>query len=388
MTDSTKQTPSFTIGLDIGSRVCHYAILDSVGNEVESGKLVTRKDSVDSFFRRTAKVRVVLETCTESGWISRIIESRGHEAIVAHSRSLRAICDTPNKSDRIDAKTLAQLAFVDDRIHNLKRVKPRGAEAHAHLSILRARDAMVAARTGLVNHVRSVVKSCGLKIPGSSTRAFPDRAKENIPEEVHRAILPVIESIRELGVHIRDYDRQVVELCKTRYPETEFLRQVTGVGYLTALAFVLVIENPHRFARSRQVGAYLGLVPARDQSGQWDPQLGITKCGNSFLRRLLVGSAQYILGPFNKEDSHLKEYGLGICQRGGKNAKRRAVVAVARKLAVLLHHLWVSGEKYDPLRNAKSKGIPETTGSPASREPGRMAADYVRSRKASRESAA
>jgi transposase len=129
------------------------------------------------------------------------------------------------------------------------------------------------------------------------------------------------------------------------------LRQVEGVGPLTALTFVLTLEDPYRFEKSRSVGAYLGLVPASDKSGDRDPQRRISKEGDEMLRKLLVGSAHYILGPFGG-DSDLRRHGEKIASRGAKNAKKRAAVAVARKLAVLLHRLWVTGEVYDPLYNA------------------------------------
>lgn len=151
---------------------------------------------------------------------------------------------------------------------------------------------------------------------------------------------------------IKIYDKQIQRLCESKYPETISIQQIQGVAALTALAFVLTLESPDRFPNRRSVGSFLGLVPRRDQSGSTDKQLRITKRGNSFLRRLLVGSAQYILGPFGKE-SDLRSYGNRICQRGGKNAKRRAVIAVARKLSVLMHALWSTGEVYEPLRQSK-----------------------------------
>jgi transposase len=160
-----------------------------------------------------------------------------------------------------------------------------------------------------------------------------------------------LEVIASLTERIRDYERELETISKEHYPETELLRQVEGVGTLTALTFVLTLEDPYRFERSRSVGAYLGLVPASDRSGDRDPQKRISKEGDQMLRKLLVGSAHYILGPFG-HDSDLKRHGEKIASRGGKNAKKRAVVAVARKLAVLLHSLWASAEVYEPLRNA------------------------------------
>ncbi len=161
---------------------------------------------------------------------------------------------------------------------------------------------------------------------------------------------PILETIGSLTQRIRDYERQLETISEEHYPETNLLRQVEGVGTLTALTFVLTLEDPYRFEKSRTVGAYLGLVPASDRSGDRDPQKRISKEGDEMLRKLLVGSAHYILGPFGS-DSDLRRHGENIAQRGAKNAKKRAAVAVARKLSVLLHRLWIAGEVYDPLYN-------------------------------------
>jgi transposase len=200
----------------------------------------------------------------------------------------------------------------------------------------------------LVNHVRGAVKSFGGRLPKCPARSFHKNAAEHIPEALRPALGPILEQIGSLTERIRDYERQLETISEEHYPETDLLRQVEGVGPLTALTFVLTLEDPYRFEKSRSVGAYLGLVPARDQSGESDPQKRISKEGDEMLRRLLVGSAHYILGPFGK-DSDLRRHGEKIASRGGKNSKKRAAVAVARKLSVLLQRLWVSGELYDPL---------------------------------------
>jgi transposase len=206
-----------------------------------------------------------------------------------------------------------------------------------------------------VNHVRGAVKSFGARLPKCPARSFHKNAAKHIPEALMPALGPILEQIGSLTERIRDYERKLETIAKARYPETELLRQVEGVGTLTALTFVLTLEDPYRFERSRSVGAYLGLVPARDQSGDRDPQRRISKEGDEMLRRLLVGSAHYILGPFGS-DSDLRRHGEKIASRGGKNSKKRAVVAVARKLSVLLHSLWVSAEVYDPLYNTRRPG--------------------------------
>ncbi len=192
-------------------------------------------------------------------------------------------------------------------------------------------------------------------MPKCPARSFHKRAPEHIPEALWPALGPILEQIASLTAErIRDYDRRLEAISEECYPETTLLRQVEGIGPLTALAFVLTVGDPGRFEKSRSVGAYLGLVPATDRSGERDPQKRISKEGDEMLRRLLVGSAHYILGPFGS-DSDLRRHGEKMASRGGKNSKKRAVVAVARKLAVLLHSLWVSGELYDPLYNARRR---------------------------------
>jgi len=188
-------------------------------------------------------------------------------------------------------------------------------------------------------------------------KKLPQEGQRAHPQALRPALWPILEQIASLTERIRQYDRKLETVCEEHYPETELLRQVEGVGPLTALTFVLSLEDPYRFEKSRSVGAYLGLVPARNQSGDRDPQRRISKEGDELLRKLLVSCAHYILGPFGS-DSDLRRHGEKIASRGGKNAKKRAVVAVARKLSVcvLLHSLWVSAEIYEPLRNTHRFG--------------------------------
>jgi len=251
-------------------------------------------------------------------------------------------------------KNLARLARLDPKL--LYPLRHRGEDSQAHLALIRSREALVSSRTQLVNHVRGAVKSFGHRLPKCSARSFHKRASEHIPEALLPALGPILEQIASLTERIRDYDRRLEAICQEHYPETDLLRQVEGIGTLTALTFVLTLEDPYRFERSRSVGAYLGLVPATAQSGDRDPrEKRISKEGDEMLRRLLVGSAHYILGPFGS-DSDLRRHGEKIASRGAKNSKKRAVVAVARKLAVLLHRLWVTAEVYDPLHNSHRHG--------------------------------
>jgi len=206
----------------------------------------------------------------------------------------------------------------------------------------------VESRTKLISTVRGLVKSMGARVPSCSSVGFSRKAAAEIPEELRETLQPLLRLIATLSEQIKTYDQRIDKLATEKYMHTQLLRQVSGVGPVTALGYVLTLETPLRFARSRDVGPYLGLVPRQEDSGDSQPQLGISKSGDRMLRKLLVGSAHYILGPFGP-DTDLRRFGMRLCERGGKNAKKRAAVAVARKLAVLLHRLWVSGEVYKPL---------------------------------------
>ena len=217
--------------------------------------------------------------------------------------------------------------------------------------MIRARAVLVQTRTALINAARGLTKSYGERLPSCATYQMGKDQAELLSPAIRAALEPLLAEVETVTERIREYDKQLEQLCQTRYPETKLLKQVHGVGTLIALAFVLTVEDPHRFRKSRAVGCYVGLRPKRRQSGQSRPQLGISKEGDVYLRTLLVQGAHHVLGPFGK-DSDLRRWGLKLAAQGGKNAKKRAVIAVARKLAVLLHKLWVSGETYELLRLA------------------------------------
>jgi transposase len=349
--DVSSQQHKMTGGLDLGDRYSHLCLIDTQSGEaMEEGRLHTTPEAIRRRFASERPMRIAIEAGTHSPWVSRLLEECGHEVLVANPRRTRLIYASKRKTDQIDAENLARLARLDPKL--LYPLEHRGEESQAHLAIIRSRQALVGTRTQLVNHVRGAVKSFGGRLPKCPARSFHKRAAEHIPEALRPALGPILEQIGSLTERIRDYERQLETISKESYPrETGLLRQVEGVGALTALTFVLNLEDPYCFERSRSVGAYLGLVPATDKSGDRDPQRRISKEGDEMLRKLLVSSAHYILGPFGS-DSDLRRHGQKIASRGGKNAKKRAAVAVARKLCVLLHRLWVSAELYDPLYNA------------------------------------
>lgn len=345
---------TITIGMDLGDKKHVIYVLDSNGETGATFTIDNERMELIKFFKQYPGAVVAIEAGTHSPWISRQLSVLECNVLVGNPRKLRAIWDCDNKDDVRDAEMLARIARFDPKL--LYPIQHRGEQAQMDLELLKARDMLVKSRTSLVNHVRGAVKAVGSRLPSSSTASFHKQVKGHIPAGMEDGLMPILETIEELTQRIKDYDRKIEEVSKEQYPETELLRKISGVGPLTALAYVLVLERHDRFETSRQVGKFLGLTPRKDQSGETDKQLRITKSGSVFLRRLLVQAAQYVLGPFGPE-SHLRLFGQRLAERGGKNAKRRAIVAVARKLAVLMHRLWKTGEVYDPNYNSNRSAL-------------------------------
>jgi transposase len=352
MNDGNRATTMVTAGLDLGDKYSYLCLLDTdSGMVVEEGRLLTTPEALRRRFASEQQMRVAIETGTHSPWVSRVLKECDHKVLVANPRKTRLIYGQGRKTDKLDAEKLARLARVDPKL--LSPLEHRGEASQAHLALIRSREVVVRSRAQLINHVRGTVKSFGARLPKCSTASFHKKVAACIPQELQPALEPLLETIASLSTRIHHYDRELEVLAQEHYPETKLLGQVQGVGTLTALTFVLTLEDPGRFEVSRQVGVYLGLVPGKDQSGERDPQKRISKEGDEMLRRLLVGSAHYIFGPF-AEDSDLRRHGLKIAgSTAAKNARKRAVVAVAHKLSVLLHRLWISGEVYEPLYNAR-----------------------------------
>jgi len=342
--------PKLTICLDLGDRSSHYCILDEAGSVLLEHSLPTTPKGIHQVFSRIPRSRIALETGTHSPWVSRLLTQSGHEVIVAHARNVRLIGESRRKDDRIDARTLERLARIDPQL--LSPVQHRSAEAQIHLTVIRARAGLVSARTALVNAARGLVNSYGQRLRKCGTQQASREMAAGLSAELRDALEPLLREVESLNERIKEYDRRIEEMAKQTFPEVALLQQVKGVGELIALTYVLTIEDPHRFRKSRDVGCFLGLRPGRKNSGQSEPQMHISKEGDRYLRTLMVQGAHYILGPFG-EDGDLRRWGRKLAERGGKNAKKRAVIAVARKLAVLLHRLWVSGDVYEPLRNSQ-----------------------------------
>ncbi len=338
-----KERPEKTVGIDLGDRFSRYCVLNSDGEVVEEGRVRTNEEAFRLHWAGEARQRMVIETGTHSPWVSRLLKGLGHQVIVANARKVRAIWENESKNDRRDAEMLAQLGYSNPRL--LAPIQHRSVERQRDLNLLRARDTLVRARTMLINAVRGLVKSGGGRLPSCGADYFATKVSSSLPAELGTAMVPLVEQITALTIQIRGLDQEIENLAK-RYPEIRILRSAPGVGPVIAAAYVLTLDRVEAVEHSRSVGAFLGLRPKQSQSGDSDPEHGISKTGNRYLRRLLVQAAHYILGRFGP-DSALRRWGCKLAL-GGKRAKKRAVVAVARKLAVLLHCMWRTGQSYQP----------------------------------------
>jgi transposase len=259
---------------------------------------------------------------------------------------LRLIAESNRKNDKADARTLATVTQAAPGL--LKQVHHRSERVQLDLATIKARDTAVQARSRMVAAIRGIVKSTGGRLTVCSTGAFAKKAFESCPATLRDALTPLMRIIEQLTAEIRQYDRVIERKMKSEYPEAAPILTIPGVGPLTALTFVLLLDNdPNRFSKSRDLGCYFGLQPKQQDSGKFVSQLGITKAGDQLMRKLAVQCSHFMLGRFGR-DSALRRWGLALCLRGGSNAKKRAVVAVARKLLILMHRLWKTQTAFVP----------------------------------------
>jgi transposase len=347
---TTVQIPT-TIGLDLSDQVSHYHVLRGDEQTLETGKVSMNRQELEELFQRWEGCRLVLEAGGHSPWVSRLGSACGLEVVVANARRVQLISRSDRKTDRNDAETLARLGRTD--VSLLGPIQHRSVEAQTDLAIRDTRNLLVSQRSSSVNYVRGKLKSFGYRPPKCSSGCFVKRVRETVPEKLKPALESVLSSITQLNLRIKAIDEQIDRLSRERYPLTQLLQQVPGVGPIVSYSFVLTIDDPKRF-EGRDVGAYFGLVPRQQSSGESNPQMHISKAGDHEMRRLLVLAANYILGKFGP-DCDLRRFGLKIAGEGNKRNKKRARVAVARKLSVLLHRLMVTGEVYEPLRRSKER---------------------------------
>jgi transposase len=333
-----------TVGLDLGDRYSFYCMLNQDGEVFEEGRIATTKEAMAKHFEKETGWRIAMESGTSSPWISRMLKGYGHHVVVANAARVAAMAEKKSKTDRNDAQHLAELAYGDVRL--LKPIQHRSVERQRDLNLIRVRDTLVRTRTMMINALRGLVKSDGGRLPKCDAEYFVERVEMSIPKELQEMAKPVLEQIEMCTKRIGDLD-QAIEKLSEKYEEIEILKTAPGVGPIIGAAFVLTLDRVENLESSRDAGAVVGLKPGKHQSGNSDPQCGISKTGNQYLRRLLVQGGQRILGR-NGPDSALRRWGLGLAASGGKRGKKRAVVAVARKLAVILHSMWKHKAKFEP----------------------------------------
>jgi len=335
------------IGMDLGNKKSSICILSGKGEVLKREEIGMTKVHVEAYFKKEKKSVVVMEVGTSSPWVSRIVKALGHQIVVANARNIALIVKGSRKSDKVDAEQLARLARADMEL--LHPVEHRSEAYQNDLLLIKARGGLVEGRKRLVLQVQGLLKSLGHQLPKCSSARF---SQQILPTEVKEAMAPLMSAIDALSVQIAACDRKIEEVSK-RYPQTRRLREISGVGPVTALTFILTIGNIARFKKNRDIGAYLGMVPKRRQSGGCDPRLGISKQGDVYLRQLIVQSAHYIMGPFGP-DCDLRRFGEAQLQKDSFR-KKRVIVAVARKLAVLMVAILKSDTSYEPLRTANAR---------------------------------
>jgi transposase len=343
---------SITIGMDLGDKTSRCCAIEQSGEVLFERSVATTKKGMAQLFGAMARCRIAIEVGTHSAWVSRLLSGLGDEVIVANARQVRLISQSTRKNDKLDAQMLARLARLDPQL--LRPIRHRSERAQLDLTQIRVRAALVEARPSLVNAARGLAKALGERLEKCDTDKLGVERMNGLPAAVQTVLKPLLEEVEALTEKIHACDEGIEQIARTQYPETALLQQVSGVGPLIALTFVLTVEDAGRFQKSRDVGCYVGLRPKRSESGESQPQLGISKEGDLYLRKLLVQGAHCILGQHGP-DTDLKRWGGKLSARGGQNAKKRALVAVARKLAILLHRLWVTGEVYEPLRNSQAR---------------------------------
>jgi transposase len=349
-TRSTKirRADGVTIGMDLGDKTSRYCVLNAAGEVIQEGSCAATKKGMAQMFGAMPHCRIAIEVGTHSPWVSRLLKSLGYEVIVANARQVKLISQSSRKNDKLDAQMLARLARMDPAL--LRPIRHRSEEAQKDLMTIRVRAALVEARTGLVNAARGLVKATGERLASCDADQMDVEKLEELPADLRETLKPLLAEVESLTEKIKECDRKIEQIARDRYPDTKLLRQVSGVGPLIALTYILTIEDKERFQKSRDVGCYVGLRPKQSESGERQPELRITKEGDVYLRKLLVQGAHCIMAK-RAPDTDLKRWGTKLAGRGGKNARKRAIVAVARKLAILLHHLWATGEVYEPLKN-------------------------------------
>ncbi len=348
-----------TIGMDLGNRKHTVCALDQTGNVLWRKDVANTPEALKPFFEENAGATVAMETGLCCRWVSALAKSCGCDALVGNARKLAAIWQSKQKNDENDALLIAELARASRRLFH--PVELRDDERHEMVQLIELREVAVSQRTQAVNSVRGLCKAHGVFIPKCDASCFHKVAAGAIPDGMAWKFKPMLRHLKEVAATIKRYDAMLEEYAQKHFKEeVELLRTVPGVGPITSCAFVALIADPGRFGSARDAGAYFGLTPGQDKSGDKDAPKHITKTGSALMRHLLVTAANHILRA-SSPDTALKRHGERICARGGKVARRKAKTAVARKLAVVMLAMLKSGKAYDDGIAAVKAGAGEST---------------------------
>jgi transposase len=329
-------------GLDVSLEETAVCVVDETGRIVREARVVSEPEALVAFFRASGMTmeRVGLEACSLTAWLQQGLSEEGIPAICIEARQAKAAMGAmPNKTDRNDARGIAQIM----RTGWYRAVHVKSLSCRSWRALLTARRMVLNKRRDVENGIRALLREVGLKVGTPSRKDFPARVRELAADD------PVLASLAEslLGVveamtrEVERLTKRVLDEVRTE-PTCRRLMTVPGVGPLTALAFRATIDQPNRFRKSRDVGAHLGLTPRRYQSGETDVQGSISRCGDELARTALYEAAHSLLIRSTKW-SALRAWGMNVAKRRGM---ARARVAVARKLAVILHRMWANGSEF------------------------------------------
>jgi transposase len=328
-------------GIDVHAKTSELCEVSASGKVVRRERMATTQAGFRRRFEAVPRARIVVECSGSTPWVVRLLEGLGHDVVVVNPRRVRLIAESTLKCDRVDAEILARLSRLEPEL--LRPVYQRSYEGQLLRTRLRLRSSLVQARVALINQVRGTLRAHGSPMTSCSAKAFVARfASGQAPQELRNLLEPLVGAIGELTERIEAAERQLVEESQSDELLGR-LQEVPGVGPLVSLSFVAWVDRAERFSKSRDVGPCLGLRPRLRESGGVSRRGAITREGDTSMRWLLVQAAHAALAV--RRDSALKRWGEALVARAGK---KRAVVAMARKLAVLLHTIWVTGDRYRP----------------------------------------